>query len=70
MPLFEFICEDCGKVFEELVRSASHVSGVFCPACHSEQVKKKISTFASKLAGGSGFSLGASSAASCSTGSV
>ena len=68
MPLFEFICGDCSRPFEELVRSASAVKDVTCPACGSTQVNKKISTFASRASGGGSFSLGASSAASCSTG--
>jgi putative FmdB family regulatory protein len=70
MPLFEFICEECGAVFEELVRSASTISGVICPDCQSEQVKKKISTFASKVSGSGSSFASSTSAASCSTGSV
>ena len=66
MPLFEFVCSDCHRPFEELVRSTSAISEVTCPKCGSSQVNKKISTFASRVSGGS-FSLGASSAASCST---
>ena len=69
MPIFEFVCEQCEKSFEELVRSSTLIDGVVCPKCGSAQVKKKISTFASKISGGSSFSLG-SSAASCSTGST
>lgn len=69
MPLFEFVCADCQAPFEELVRSASAVEDVICPTCGSSQVKKKISTFASKVSGAGSFSFGASSA-SCSTGSV
>ena len=67
MPLFEFVCADCKRPFEELVRSASAVNDVTCPKCGSTQVNKKISTFAARVSGGS-FSLGANSAASCSTG--
>lgn len=67
MPLFEFVCTSCNQPFEELVRSASAMDGVVCPVCGSQEVKKKISTFASKVSGSSSFSLGASSAASCST---
>jgi len=69
MPIFEFECEVCGKSFEELVRSANAVEGVVCPQCQSGQVRKKISLFASKPAGGASnqsFSL-SSPAASCST---
>ena len=70
MPLFEFICEECGVIFEELVRSSSTISGVICPDCQSDQVKKKISTFASKVAGGGSSFTSSASAASCSPGSV
>ena len=71
MPIFEFVCTDCNQPFEDLVFGSS-IEGVLCPACGSEQVKKKMSTFASKISGGDGasLSLGASSAASCSTGST
>ena len=70
MPIFEFICSSCGEPFEELVRSASAIDQMSCPSCGSIEVKKKISTFASKTVGGSSFSFGSSSAASCSTGST
>jgi putative FmdB family regulatory protein len=70
MPLFEFVCNECNQPFEELLRSTSAVDQVNCPSCGSPKIAKKISTFASKITGGGGFSLGASSAASCSTGSV
>ena len=53
MPLFEFTCTACGRNFEELVRSSSQVTLVTCPVCQSDQVKKKVSTFASKVSGGS-----------------
>lgn len=69
MPIFEFVCADCGEPFEELVRSASAVDEVTCPNCNSEQVRKQISTFASRIAG-NGSSSFATSAASCNTGSV
>jgi putative FmdB family regulatory protein len=68
MPIFEFICSDCNKPFEELVRSSSVVSEVVCPSCHSQNVKKKISTFASKVSGGGSFSFSSAPASSCSTG--
>lgn len=71
MPIFEFECTECKKLFEELVRSASATEEVICPKCGSRQVRKKISTFASKVSGGgASFSLGSSSSASCSTGST
>jgi putative FmdB family regulatory protein len=70
MPIFEFVCKDCEQPFEELIFGFS-TDGVVCPACGSEQVRKKMSTFASKAGGdGASLSLGSSSAASCSTGST
>jgi len=70
MPLFEFICTECSRPFEELLRSASAAKEVNCPACGSPKIQKKISTVASRVSGGGSFSLGSSSAASCSTGST
>ena len=67
MPLFEFVCTDCNEPFEELVRSASAVDGVKCPACGSQEISKKLSTFASKGSAAGSLSFGGSSAASCST---
>ena len=70
MPIFEFVCKVCEQPFEELIYS-SHIADVVCPSCGSEQVKKKMSTFSSKMGGdGASLSLGGSSAASCSTNST
>ncbi|HNT25879.1 MAG TPA: zinc ribbon domain-containing protein [Anaerolineales bacterium] len=68
MPIFEFVCNDCGTPFEELVRSAAAVTQVSCPACQSPRVQKQISTFASRLSSGGGLSYGSAPAASCSIG--
>ncbi len=68
MPIFEFTCKNCGNDFEELVRSANAIDEVECPICHSPEVKKKVSLFASRIVGGV-FSGGASLlSSSCSTG--
>ena len=70
MPIFEFVCSDCGQPFEELLRSSSAIAEVTCPNCGSPDIRKKLSTFAARVSGGSSFSLGASPAASCSSGST
>jgi putative FmdB family regulatory protein len=69
MPIYEFVCKECSKNFEDLVMSASRIDEVVCPACGSRQVKKKMSTFASKPAAdaGSSFSFNGGSASSCTT---
>ena len=70
MPIYEFMCADCGHPFEQLVLAGSKIAEVACPICQSQNVTKKISTFASKLSSGSSFSFSNSSSSSCSTGSV
>ena len=70
MPIFEFECSECELPFEELI-FGSNTSEVTCPVCGGQQVKKKLSTFSSKIGGdGASLSLGSSSAASCNTGST
>jgi putative FmdB family regulatory protein len=70
MPIFEFECKECAESFEELVRSPNATDEVVCPECGSPQVRKKISTFASRLSGSS-ISLGSAvSSSACSTGST
>ena len=69
MPIFEYECSECGHPFEELVFASSAITLVSCPECESAEVEKKISIFASKIAGGSNFSASASAAA-CNTGST
>ncbi len=44
MPIFEYACSSCGKEFETLVRASSHAPE--CPACHSTELRKKLSVFA------------------------
>ena len=70
MPIFEFVCSECDQPFEDLI-FGSDTKGVICPACGSEQVMKKMSTFSSKIGSdGASLSLGGSSAAVCNTGST
>jgi putative FmdB family regulatory protein len=42
MPIYDFRCQDCGKVSEVLVRSAGD-RAVQCEACGSGNVEKLIS---------------------------
>lgn len=41
MPIYEFCCQACGKVFEQLVFGSD--APVACPACHSPKVEKLLS---------------------------
>jgi putative FmdB family regulatory protein len=51
MPLYEYECRKCGKVFELLRRMSDADRDLECPACHSKQVERQLSTFS---AGGCG----------------
>lgn len=70
MPIYEFVCEDCGVEFEELLRSSNDIQNVTCPTCLGEHVAKKISVFASSAAGGKATSFWGGASSSCNTGSV
>ena len=47
MPIFEFICNECGCEFEKLVRKSSENNEIQCPECRSSDLEEKISGFAS-----------------------
>ncbi len=53
MPIFEYLCEDCGNKFEKLVRRAdSEAAGALpCPACGQTHVTTQFSTFAAHANG-------------------
>ncbi len=53
MPLYEFVCDKCEKDFELLVRSVNWEGAAACPHCGSKKLSKKLSVFASQVAGGS-----------------
>jgi len=49
MPIFEYECGACGRLFEELVMSSSQK--VACPACGSTGIDKLISAIAKSCRG-------------------
>ena len=54
MPIFEYLCEDCGSKFEKLVRRAASENApqeVTCPSCGQEHLKQQFSTFAAHANG-------------------
>lgn len=48
MPIFEYLCEDCGTKFEKLVRRGPDqvVDQVLCPSCGQSRLAQQLSTFA------------------------
>lgn len=43
MPLYDFRCRSCGKLFETLVRTGDSPT---CPACGGADLEKQLATFA------------------------
>jgi putative FmdB family regulatory protein len=43
VPIYEFECEACGAVFEELVAAGAALA---CPECGSERTRRLMSTVA------------------------
>ena len=43
MPIYEYICNDCGRLFDKLVSSSS-TSKLACPHCGSKKTAKQLST--------------------------
>lgn len=39
MPIFDYICDDCGKEFEFFLRGSDEAS---CPACESTSVTRQL----------------------------
>lgn len=50
MPIYEYKCEDCGKIFEKMQRMSDPAP--VCESCLSERVSKLISLGSFALAGG------------------
>ena len=43
MPIYEYRCQDCGKVSSILFRSFNQVSTLSCPSCGSANMARKVS---------------------------
>ena len=46
MPIYEFRCRTCGKVFEKLRPLSGDDREVQCPECESKEIERLLSTFA------------------------
>ena len=57
MPIYEYKCEDCGKVSEILVKNRARESEVLCPECQAGNLKKLISIPGAVMTKGKGTEL-------------
>jgi len=48
MPIYEYICQECGKRYEKFVRSSRAEVELRCPECGSTQAKKAFSVFGTR----------------------
>ncbi|MHC4777619.1 MAG: FmdB family zinc ribbon protein [Planctomycetota bacterium] len=67
MPLYEFVCTPCDKVFEVLFLSSNEKKKVTCPDCGGRNVAKKFSLFGTRTAGESGSFKGSTGGDGCGT---
>lgn len=49
MPIFEYLCEDCGTRFEKLVRNGS--TELVCPSCGEKHLTQQLSVFSAHANG-------------------
>ncbi len=49
MPIFEYLCDDCGTKFEKLVRRMEEK--ILCPQCGESHLTTQFSTFAARANG-------------------
>jgi putative FmdB family regulatory protein len=67
MPIYEYICEDCGSRYERIV--LSQAKAVSCPKCASSRGALQLSVFSARSkSNGTASEAGASSGGSCACG--
>jgi putative FmdB family regulatory protein len=54
MPIYEYKCDDCGKVSEILVRNTQSPVNASCSQCKSANVNRKISAPGAVMTKGAG----------------
>lgn len=72
MPIYEYICKNCGERFEMLRSINDADSPTPCKSCHSTQTQRALSVFfaqsgAQIIAGGNSTGCAGCSGGSCST---
>ena len=54
MPIFEYVCKDCGTEFDDLVSISNRDNPQQCPSCGSTNSERKISVFCASSGEGGG----------------
>ena len=53
MPIYEYLCADCGTKFEKLVRRSADADSLVCPSCGQQHLQQEFSTFSARANGAS-----------------
>ena len=67
MPIFEYLCDDCGTKFEKLVRRSEEAAGSECPSCGHNHVTTQISSFAARTNGSAKDAMPSCASGMCAT---
>jgi putative FmdB family regulatory protein len=65
MPIYEYVCQDCGEKYDKFVRSSLAKVKLECPRCGSGQATKAFSVFGVRGSGSQSLGSATSSAAAC-----
>ncbi|MGD0574564.1 MAG: zinc ribbon domain-containing protein [Anaerolineales bacterium] len=69
MPVYEYVCEDCGREFDALRAMQQADAPLRCEACGGEHNQRKLSLFFAQSSGRSVPGTSAGSCAGCAGGS-
>jgi putative FmdB family regulatory protein len=64
MPIYEYLCDDCGTRFEKLVRN-SDTGELLCPSCGERHLTQQLSVFSAHANGRAEASPGGCPAGMC-----
>jgi putative FmdB family regulatory protein len=65
MPIYEYYCSHCRRVFEDLRPIAERDAPASCPSCSSPSQERQLSTFAAHASSGATWKSSPSGATSC-----
>ncbi len=71
MPIYEYKCNNCSKIFEEFIRESFNESDLICPYCSSKSIRRIMSSYSAFGSNNSedGFSNNAPPSCGCGGGS-
>ena len=71
MPIYEYVCQDCGRRFDTLRSMSQADSPIACETCNSEHTARALSVFYAQSDGrsvaGTSSACGSCSSGACST---